>query len=112
MKTLEEVEREMQEIKDTPRKGWTESQCKKGGRRLTFLTKARNYLEFENTSEQLARRHMTDQNAIVLGLSGRYKEWCAHTDLNGIKNPVQKFRTEVGITAINKKLKILEYVLD
>jgi len=111
MKTLEQVEKEISDIKATDTSDWRDAQKKQLGRTLSFITKTRNYLEFENTSEELAQKHLDRQIKIVIGLEKRYSEWCSHTDMKDIKNPIQKFRTEVGITGIKKKIKILEYVL-
>jgi hypothetical protein len=107
MRTIEEINREIKEIRDNVKSAQKTTSAQKS--RVEFLKQMKSYLE-TNPKEEFVRSESERIKNLIDSKSSQYEIWLQTTINKGGKLR-DTFETEMGIPSLRQQLKTLNWIL-
>lgn len=121
MKTIKKIDKEIKETYDfysdkiedaiKNNKNTDRLEAKKD-KEIEFFKFCKEYLKY-NPNPEFIKSEFSRIKAKIKLIKSRYEVWLNNTpEAFTVKNPEQKYKTEMGLSKLNKQLKTLDYLLE
>jgi hypothetical protein len=108
MKTIKEIEQEINELAEFVRQN--PNKAKRAKAKVSQLRQYIRYLEYDPSEEFI----LNDKKLLsgrVKSLESKYPQWLESGDRSSLKNPQSTYRTSVGINKIKRQITAYNYLL-
>jgi hypothetical protein len=111
MKTVKEIDKEINDITKSLKKDSVKAEVDKAKRDIVFLRQIKFYLETE-PREDFVKEQLKSVQIRIENIMSHYEAWTVGKTLTKFSDPKKVYLNEMGLPTLNSQEKTLKYILD